>query len=413
MVGNGRALWWDVVLYGGSAIIAAGIAATSILATHQIWGQVATAGYAGAAVLAAGQLLAARAGNRHVVGVLGRAVVCALAWLATAGLPLLLLVAGRAAGLPRRVRGEVWVVEEAAGRLFDAGTPYLTRDAIAALPPDERLHAYLPYQPGMVVFGVPRALDPAAAWWSDARVWFAVTGLTVLLAAVARWPLVSAGARVRVSQLAAVSPLVTLAMATGGDDVPVLALCLLALSLAAQHRYGGAGLAMGAAGALKLIAWPVAAVLAVHAIAGRRYRYLAGAAGLPLLAVLVDPTGVAEHVVRFPLGGGVVNTTARAPVPGLLISTYGGRGLAIGVLVVAGTAFAWWLVRHPPRTAAAAATVGGYGLLAAIALLPASRPGYLLYPLALLGWARLSRNRTPVPDGEARTRVPALAGVAD
>jgi Glycosyltransferase family 87 len=414
MVTSGRELWWDVLLYAGSAIVAAGIGTTSTLATHQIWGYAAAAGYAGAAIIASGQLLMARAGYRRVSGTAGRTVVCALAWLTAAGLPLLLLVAGRAAGRPRQARGEVWVVEEAATRLFELGTPYLTRAAIAGLPPGERLHAYMPYQPGMALFGIPRALDPAAAGWSDARVWFALTAMTLLGLALLRWPGIPATAKVRALQLAVVAPPVTLAIATGGDDVPVLALCLLALSLAAQHRYGVAGLAIGAAGALKLIAWPVVVVLAVHAVAGRRHRALAGAVGLPLLAVLIDPAGVVEHVVRFPLGDGLVNTTARAPLPGYLIATYGGRPLAIGALVAAGAAFAWWLVRHPPRTAAAAATVSGYGLLAAIALLPASRPGYLLYPIALLAFARLSTKAAPVPrtGTEPPRRVPALVGAA-
>jgi hypothetical protein len=138
-------------------------------------------------------------------------------------------------------------------------------------------------------------------------------------------------------------------------------------------------------------------VLAVHAIATRQYRLLWGAIGLPALAVLVDPGGVVEHVLRFPLGDGVVNTTARAPLPGYLIAGYGGRPLAIGVLLVAGAGFAWWLRRNPPRTAAAAAMVSGYGLLAAIALLPASRPGYVLYPLALLAWVWLTRQPAREP----------------
>lgn len=412
MTANGRELWWDVVLYAGSAIVAAGVAATSTLATHEIWGYVATAGYAATAILGFGQVLAARAGNRRLTGTAARAALCALAWFATAGLPLLLLVAGRAAGRPGHARGEVWVIEEAASRLLDTGTPYFARAAIAALPADERLHAYMPYQPGMALFGLPRALDPTAAWWSDARVWFVVIAMAGLGLAAAWWPGAPAARRLRALQLTAVAPLVTLAIATGGDDVPVLALCLLALSLAARRRYGAAGLAIGAAGALKLIAWPVAVVLAVHAIAGRRYRFLAGAAGLPVLAVLIDPAGVIEHVVRFPLGVGVVDTTARAPVPGYLIATYGGRGLAIGLLMVAGAAFTWWLVWHPPRTAASAATISGYGLLTAIALLPAGRPGFLLYPLALLIWARLSRKEMLVPREEERPRTAALAGVA-
>jgi glycosyl transferase family 87 len=402
-----RELWWDVSLYAGSAIFAAVTATASGMVTHQIWGSVAMFGYAGAAALAIGQSFAR---NRRGSGPVGRAVVCALAWLATAGLPLLVLVAGRAGGRPLYARSEVRVVEGAAGRLFEDGTPYLAREVIAALPAGERLHSYMPYQPGMVLFGIPRALDPAAAWWSDARVWFMLFGMAALVVAVAWWPGVSAGARLRALQLAAVTPPMTLAIASGGDDLPVLALCLLGLTLVARQRYGWAGLAIGAAGALKLIAWPVAVVLAIHAIAERRYRYLLGAIGLPVLAVLVDPGGAVEHVVRFPLGAGVVNTTAKAPFPGYVIATYGGRTLAIAVLMLAGAAFAWWLLRYPPRTAVAAATASGYGLLAAIALLPASRPGYLLYPLALLAWARLRGKETIVERSEEQPRVPALVG---
>ena len=48
-----------------------------------------------------------------------------------------------------------------------------THESLAALPADERLLGYLPYQPGMVAFGLPRALF-GVAWWTDARVWFAL-----------------------------------------------------------------------------------------------------------------------------------------------------------------------------------------------------------------------------------------------
>jgi hypothetical protein len=411
--GNRRALWWDIALYGGSAVVALAIGVGAGMLTHQIWGYAAAAGYGVAGILGLGQLLAVRNGAARLARLPARAAVCAVAWLGAAGLPLVLLVGGRAAGLPSRVRGEVPVVEEAGARLLETGTPYLARTVIAALPPDERLHAYMPYQPGMALFGLPRALAGGTAWWSDARVWFAVVAAAALVAALARQAR-SAGA-LRALQLAAVAPPVTLAMATGGDDVPVLALCLLALSLAAGHRYGAAGLAVGAAAALKLIAWPVAVVLAVHAIATRRYRLLWGAIGLPALAVLIDPGGVVEHVLRFPLGDGVVNTTARAPLPGYLIAGYGGRPLAIAVLLAAGAGFAWWLRRNPPRTAASAAMVSGYGLLAAIALLPASRPGFVLYPLALLAWAWLTREpaREPAtmePPVPRRSLVVAEAG---
>lgn len=423
MEGQRRALWWDVALYWGSAVVALAIGVGAGMLTHQIWGYAAAAGYAVAGGLGLGQLLVAHNRAGRLARLPARMAVCAVAWLGAAGVPLVLLVGGRAAGRASQVRGEVPVVEEAGARLLETGTPYLARSVIAALPPDERLHAYMPYQPGMALFGLPRALAGGTAWWTDARVWFAVVAVAALAAALVQRAR-SAGL-LRALQLAAVAPPVTLAMATGGDDVPVLALCLLALSLISPrpahhphhsgHRYGAAGLAVGAAAALKLIAWPVAVVLAVHAIATRQYRLLWGAIGLPALVVLVDPGGVVEHVVRFPLGDGVVNTTARAPLPGHLLASYGGRPLAIGVLLLAGAAFAWWLRRDPPRTAAAVAMVSGYGLLAAIALLPASRPGYVLYPLALLAWAWFTKEpaRTPTTVGEpvsGRSLVVAGAG---
>ncbi|MFD0788091.1 hypothetical protein ACFQZ8_29625, partial [Micromonospora azadirachtae] len=69
----------------------------------------------------------------------------------------------------------------------------------------------------------------------------------------------------------------------------------------------------------------------------------------------------------------------------------------------AGVAIAVRLVRRPPRTAFAAALVCGYGLLVAIALMPSTRFGYLLYPIALLVWAPALRN----PDSPATN--PALS----
>lgn len=116
-----------------------------------------------------------------------------------------------------------------------------------------------------------------------------------------------------------------------------------------------------------------------------------------LPAVLVDPGAVAENTVRFPLGLGLVASPAESPLPGHLIAAGlpGGPVAATGLLLAAGLAIAVWLIRRPPGTAAEAATACGYGLLAAIGLLPATRFGYLLYPLALLAWAPALRAARP------------------
>ncbi|MEV4202647.1 glycosyltransferase family 87 protein, partial [Micromonospora globbae] len=218
-------------------------------------------------------------------------------------------------------------------------------------------------------------------------------------------------ALLRAVQAATVLPICALTLATGGDDLPVLALCLLALALAATGRPGRAGVAVGLAGALKLFAWPVALVLIIWGATRRAgVRVAAGAVGLPvaalLPALLVDRDALVENVLRFPLGHGLVTSPAQSPFPGHLIATGlpGGRLIAAGLLVAAGAAIAVRLALRPPRTAATTALICGYGLLAAIALMPSTRFGYLLYPLALLALA------PALHDPEQAATDPALSG---
>src|SRR5262249_56558668 len=93
----------------------------------------------------------------------------------------------------------------------------------------------------------------------------------------------------RAGQAATVLPVCALTLATGGDDIPVLALSLLAFAYAARSKFFGTGLAIGAAGALKLFAWPVAVVLLVLAWHhGRRaaLSYAVPALGVPAPALL-------------------------------------------------------------------------------------------------------------------------------
>jgi Glycosyltransferase family 87 len=489
----------DLVLYSLSAAFAAVTAATSTLLPHRAWGAIATWGYAAAAGTVIGQLLW-RVRRKAVAGTTARAAVTWLTWLAAALLPLLVEAVQRAAGRTDRAQEEVLVVERMGAHLLAHGTPYLPREAIAALPADERLIAYHPYQPGMAVFGLPRAVL-GAFWWTDARVWFAAVTAAALIAAALvvrsaavrhgphlRRPGPSDDARgmpppadparsgsvarpsptgspaghpsaavVRALQAATVFPVCALTLATGGDDLPVLALCLLALALIAAGRFGWAGLAVGAAAACKLFAFPVAAVLIVLATtaAVRRWsrptpsglvkagcgspptwspprspaagstlgphtagstlgphaaaaqppstdrqphggnparRFLPGAIGVPFLALipplLVDGDALVENVLRFPLGHGLVTSPAQSPFPGYLLAQHlpGGRVVAAGLLLTVAVAIGVRLIRHPPQSAPAAAAICGWGLLAAILLMPTTRFGYLLYPIAFLAW---------------------------
>ena len=387
----------DLGLYALSAIFAGITVATSTLAPHRAWGAVAIWGYAGAALAT---LAALRWPGTKI-----RAAITGLTWAAVALVPIVLQAAQRASGRTDRAQEEVVVIEQGGQRLLDHGTPYLDRDAIAALPEADRLLGYLPYQPGMAVFGLPRALA-GEVWWTDARIFFAVATAAALLAAAAALP--RTPELLRAMQAVTVLPLAALTLATGGDDLPVLALCLLGLAWAARDGFGAAGLAIGAAAALKLFAWPIVLVLGVHALTRQRAgRFAVGALGLPvavlLPALLLDPGATVENVLRFPFGQGLVTSPAQSPLPGHLIATLvpGGRAIATALLLAAGAAIAVGLWRRPPRTAAAASMICAYGLLAAMLLLPSTRFGYLLYPIAFAVWAPALARKSGehVPEG--------------
>lgn len=381
---GGRIL--DAALYALSGLFALVTTLSSTLLPHRAWGSVAAWGYLAALLL---------------TPFVHRLLLTWATFAAVSLLPLVIQAVQRAGGRLDRAQEEVSVVEEMGHGLASTGSPYLSRADIAALPAQDQLDAYHPYQPGMAVFGLPRAWF-GDFWWTDSRVWFAV----VMVGAVA-WAtrfLLTTGLEVRALQAATIFPVCALTLATGGDDMPVLALCLLSIAFCARHRFGAAGLAVGAAAALKPFAFPVVIVLAVLAFAtrpprnspdaGRPWRrFLPGAVGLPVLALvpalLVNADAYVENVVRFPLGHGLVSSPAQSPFPGYLIasSVPGGRYVALGLLVLAGLTIAALLLRRPPRTAASAALFCGYGLLTAILLMPTTRFGYLLYPIAFLVWA--------------------------
>jgi hypothetical protein len=375
----------DIAFYLLSAVFALVTALTSTLQPHRAWGTIALWGYLAAAIA----VLFLRSPS-------SRTPLAWLTWAAVALVPLVAEAVQRAAGHTGRAQEEVLVVERMGDRLLHHGTPYLDPGAIKALPPADQLMGYSPYQPGMALFGVPRALGDA--WFTDARVWFAlVTAAALVLAA----RLLPAGPGVtRAVQAATVLPICALTLATGGDDIPVLALSLLALALAHADRWGWSGIAIGAAAACKLFAFPVVAVLVALALArGHGRRLIPGAVGLPVLVLippfLVAPGAFVENVIRFPLGHGLVKSPAQSPFPGYLIAQHvpGGHLLAPGLLAAVALFVAVRLIRRLPPTSASAATVAGWGLLAAILLMPTTRFGYLLYPVALLVWGAALRPR--------------------
>jgi hypothetical protein len=391
---TGRREWrLDLLFYGVSLLFAAGNAVFSEFYGYRVWGNFASAGYLLALVI----VLLSRTGLSSASTFLhSRWTPVAAAGLLAGVVPLLVLVFRRA---PDFVWGkwpwafpsqpEVWVVERSARLLLDNGTPYPDLSLLGRAPhPDD----YTPYGPAMTVFGLPRALFGDGPF-TDARVAFAVVTvlLIVLALKVLGWPRVPVAA----AQLAAVSPLTLLTMAVAGDDVPVIALIVLAAALAFRAGPIWAGLAIAVVINMKLTALPALAVLAVAILAHRGWRAMliflgtvvAASAVLVIPVLAADPASFVEHVIMYPAGLGEAGSPAASPLPGHLIAQLGafGHAAALSLLAAAACAITVWLVVRPPRDAADVLLRTATGLGTAIILAPATRWGYLLYPLAMLG----------------------------
>ncbi|SDO10203.1 Protein of unknown function [Streptomyces sp. cf386] len=392
--GKGPRVRRDVLFWLGCAGFALALAVVTSLTPHRIWGACAAVGYAVAAELAR---RSPRPWSRRgaIAALLGSVVV-----------PLALMVAVGAG------QSEVHVVEHSGGLLLDSGSPYL--------PHPSDVDDYNPYLPGMALFGIPHALFGGTPL-ADARVWFCAAFLACMAVAArgtgrnssrrggtsgARSAdgVLGVGPAHRASSADAVLflaafPAVALPLAVGGVDLPVIGLMCLGLALAGRGGSGtAAGLAMGAAAALKWTAWPLLPVglVLLAMTAGRRAAVRAGIVAVLVAALavvpvaLTDPHAFVEHVVLFPLGEGGVRSPAASPLPGYLLATYvpGGSVLAMAALAAAAAGVAVSLAVRPPRTVVAAADRLAIGLGLAMCLIPATRFGYLVYPLVLAVWFR-------------------------
>jgi hypothetical protein len=403
---------WPAALLVGCALFACAVAAISADAAQRLWGELAAPSYGLAALVA---LAGRRRGLPLAVAIsVTGAVLIPLAWMAST----------------RMGQPEVSVVIRSAQLFLHQGTPYERASALATA---HGPYAYNPYLPALAFFGLPHAWF-GGGLLTDPRVWFGVVflaafGTALRLSGVRRpwlWAVVVTA-----------SPVIAYPLSTGGDDLPVLALICLGLALlrpapglddtapadtapvdrapdgAAPGRTGGlttqriflAGLALGLASAMKATAWPALAVAVVLVLvcAGRR-----AAAWLVLVTLCVplavdgpvlfaQPSSVVSNTILFPLGLTKVQSPAATPLPGhLLVEAWSwGHYAAIGLLLLAGLAIAAWLVLSPPRDERAAGWRLVVGVTLMFAFAPASRFGYIVYPLGLAAWLLLSSLQSP------------------
>jgi uncharacterized membrane protein len=259
----------------------------------------------------------------------------------------------------------------------------------------------------MAVLGIPSDI------WrnnglSDARIFFCLTTLAV--AAVALYLCRATGRRkIRAVQALVILPLAALPLATGGDDIPVVAFLLLAMVLAQRRRPFLSGVVLGIASAMKFTAWPVA-LLALFAARGRRdeRRPLTMLAGILVVAIptifpfaLHGPFALIDDVVLFPLGLSAIPSTAASALPGHVLVTWFpslSRALPVSVGLVLAVVLAHHLYRRTPSTVAQVCTISGVVLSVLILLAPNPRVGYLLYPINFFVWAYLLAEPAQGPE---------------
>lgn len=412
-----RTLFVDLVFYGICAVDAVGTAAGGWFYSFRTWGNYASFAYWFAVLHTLVMLYFAI--TRRPVGRWGSRWV-PVGVIAVVGMivPQIVLLFVRLGGqdfgsqhYAMNTQPEVWIIERSARLLLDTGSPYVD---IANLGRPPEIDDYTPYGPGMALFGLPRAVFGTNAL-TDARVWFALFSVAVLVLAwlVARKPTVS----VRSVQLVGLFTLATLWWAVAGDDLPVIALLILAAALISVRRPEWSAIVVALAVSMKLTALPMIAVLVVAyaALRGRTHvlRFL-GATALALavfhLPYLANPEAFVENVIRFPANLAAVESPAGSPLPGHVLSSTGSLGHAIVFLLLAASAVAMlaWLVLRPPRTAAEILVRVAVGLAVAMMLMPATRWGYLSYPLGLYG-AALSLRHVHVRERPPREAEPVTA----
>jgi len=381
----------DALLYGLSAGFAAVTAVAADIPFQRTWGRTALWGYGFA------NLGAVAASFRHWGQTQERRCRVLLAvtvFSATALVPLAVAAYLRAEGDPGdHAQSEVIIVEEGANALFDGRDPYSERylgGPLSDRPFATQIH--FPYMPLMLVFGLPRALVGHAPW-ADARVWFTLFSLSI--AVVCLRQVASAHARVRTFQVLFALPTGALLLATGGGDIPVLALLLAVFVLAQRGDAPGAGLVGGLALAMKQTSLLVLPFVALAMPAGsERRRSLATAVlvgvGLSLPFAVWDFGAFVEDTILFPLNAGQGESAAGTPTIGsLLLDLFPSQRSGITVILVSVIlgAVGFLLVSGRGASISEACMRAAGAFLVASALAPAARVGYLVYPANLIAWA--------------------------
>ena len=392
-----RALSRDAVLYALAALFSLGLGMFSTDSAQWHWGFMTVGPYALAAVMAWASIkVSVRYETRVRVGLLSLVVVGAVL------VPLAMEVHWRTEQPTRGfAQPEVPVIERAASDIVKFGTPYQSYwrngHLVNPVPHIPSYESFFPYFPLMSVFGLPHAEASSSSPLSDARV--VMTVMTMLTGGAALFLLrASRRQKIRVAQFLVALPTGALFLATGGDDMPILALSLLGVVALQRRANNMAGISLGLAAAMKLTAWPLAlgALLVARdhddRTAWRRVAlWIVSIGAVTTLPFAVSsPFAFLSNVVAFPLGLAHVASPAASPLPGHLLTDLWapvGHLLTPLTLLMGGYIATRYARRHwPLNLSQLLAMMAAYSTVL-ICAASATRVGYVIYPLNFALWS--------------------------
>jgi Glycosyltransferase family 87 len=399
----------DAVLYGLAALFAIGLGWTSREPAQWQWGYLAFAPYAGTA------LAAVWLSRRHLRReTLTRLALLAVVLLGAVALPLILESRWRQIdNRPGLAQPEVGVIERAGKYLYEGQDPYKTYERnghlVNAVPGLPAFESFFPYFPLMGVFGLPSAETHLGHGLTDARI---VMSLMTLIVSGIGIGLLEATRRkkIRVIQFLLALPTGALFLATGGDDMPILALSLLGVAALQRRNNVVAAVSLGLGAAMKLTAWPLAlgSLLVVRRADGRRaWRSTALIIAVIIFGTVLPfavraPVAFMSNVFAFPLGLTKVVSPAASALPGHLLTTLWsplGHVLAPLALVVGGYYGTLYARRHWPLTLSQLLGMLAVAFTVLICAATATRVGYVIYPLNFALWSWVCRVQ-PAPEFE-------------
>jgi hypothetical protein len=390
-----RALTGDGLLYLLAAAFALALGEASSQPAQWQWGYLAVGPYVFAALVAF--LLARRVVRREHAA---RLVLLVVVMIGAIGVPL---------GLEahwRHAQPEAGVITRAGQFISKGEDPYRAYDhdghLVNAIPGAPAFESFFPYFPLMGVFGLPSAESHKGEGLTDPRII-----MTLMSIIVSGWALfllrVTRKQKIRVAQLLVALPTGALFFSTGGDDMPILALLLLAVAALQRRQSNLAGISLGLAAAMKLTAWPMAAgaLLVARDREGRSTwkKVLAWVAAIVIVTTVPfavrQPLAFMSNVFAFPLGLAGVKSPAASALPGHILTTWLpvlGHVLAPVSFLIGGYFATKYIRRHWPLTLSKMLGLLAIVFLGLICVASATRVGYVIYPLNLWLWSSVTKD---------------------